>query len=40
MVDVERTVRDLIVEAGLMTEEEVDRVLSVESMTGPGIMGK
>lgn len=35
-----RTVRELILEAGLMKEEEVDRILSVESMTGPGIMGK
>jgi aspartate ammonia-lyase len=35
-----RTIRDLALERGLLTAEDLDRILSVEAMTRPGIPGK
>jgi aspartate ammonia-lyase len=35
-----RSVRDLVLERGLMTAAQLDRVLSAEAMTRPGIAGK
>jgi aspartate ammonia-lyase len=35
-----RSIRDLVLERGLMNEAQLDRVLSVEAMTRPGIAGK
>jgi Fumarase C C-terminus./Lyase. len=35
-----RPVRNLIVEKGVLTEEELNRVLNPEDMTRPGILGK
>jgi aspartate ammonia-lyase len=35
-----RSIRDLVLERGLMNEQQLDRVLSVEAMTRPGIAGK
>ena len=34
-----RSVRDVVVEMGLLTDEELDQVLDVRSMTEPGIPG-
>jgi fumarate hydratase class II len=34
-----RTIREVVLDEGLMTEEEVDRVLDVEAMTRGGILG-
>jgi aspartate ammonia-lyase len=35
-----RPVRELVVERGLLTRDEIDRILSVEAMTRPGIAGQ
>ncbi|MFN2446538.1 MAG: aspartate ammonia-lyase [Vicinamibacterales bacterium] len=35
-----RTIRELVLERGLMPPEELDRILSVDAMTRPGIVGK
>jgi aspartate ammonia-lyase len=35
-----RTIRDLVLERGLLDADTVDRVLSVESMTRGGIVGR
>jgi aspartate ammonia-lyase len=35
-----RSIRDLVLERGLMDAAQVDRILSVEAMTRPGIAGK
>jgi aspartate ammonia-lyase len=35
-----RPIRDLVLERGLMNAEQLDRILSVEAMTRPGIAGK
>jgi aspartate ammonia-lyase len=35
-----RTIRDLALERGLLTADDLDRILSVEAMTRPGIPGK
>jgi aspartate ammonia-lyase len=35
-----RTIRDLALERGLLTAADLDRILSVEAMTRPGIPGK
>jgi aspartate ammonia-lyase len=35
-----RSLRELVLERGLLSAEELDRVLSVESMTRPGIVGE
>jgi aspartate ammonia-lyase len=35
-----RSLRELVLERGLLSPEELDRVLSVESMTRPGIVGE
>jgi aspartate ammonia-lyase len=35
-----RTIRELALERGLLTAEDLDRILSVEAMTLPGIPGK
>jgi aspartate ammonia-lyase len=35
-----RTIRDLALERGLLTVDDLDRILSVEAMTRPGIPGK
>jgi fumarate hydratase class II len=34
-----RTVRDVVVEKGYLTEEEADRLLNVQSLTEGGIQG-
>ena len=35
-----RPIRDLVLEHGLMNAAELDRILSAEAMTRPGIAGK
>jgi fumarate hydratase class II/aspartate ammonia-lyase len=35
-----RSIRDLVLERGLMDAQQLDRILSVEAMTQPGIAGK
>jgi aspartate ammonia-lyase len=35
-----RSIRDLVLERGLMDAKQLDRILSVEEMTQPGIAGK
>ncbi len=35
-----RSIRDVVLERGLMNREELDRILSVEAMTQPGIAGR
>ena len=35
-----RSIRDLVLERGLMDAQQLDRILSVETMTQPGIAGK
>ena len=35
-----RSIRDLVLERGLMDAQQLDRILSVEAMTRPGIAGK
>jgi len=35
-----RSIRDLVLERGLMNAQQLDRILSVEAMTQPGIAGK
>jgi aspartate ammonia-lyase len=35
-----RSIRDLVLERGLMKAAELDRILSAEAMTRPGIAGK
>jgi aspartate ammonia-lyase len=35
-----RTIRDLVLERGLLSVDEVDRILSAEAMTRPGIAGQ
>ena len=35
-----RSIRDLVLEHGLMKAAELDRILSAEAMTRPGIAGK
>jgi aspartate ammonia-lyase len=35
-----RSIRDLVLERGLMSESALDRILSVESMTRPGVAGR
>ena len=35
-----RPIRELVLERGLLTPEQLDRILSVEAMTQPGIPGK
>jgi aspartate ammonia-lyase len=35
-----RSIRDLVLERGLMDPEQLDRILSVEAMTRPGIAGE
>jgi aspartate ammonia-lyase len=35
-----RPIRDLVLERGLLSEEQVDRILSAEAMTEPGVAGK
>jgi len=35
-----RSIRDLVLERRLMETTEIDRILSVESMTRPGIAGE
>jgi len=35
-----RSIRDLVLERGLLDEAELDRILSVEAMTQPGIAGE
>jgi aspartate ammonia-lyase len=35
-----RTIRELALERGLLTKDDLDRILSVEAMTRPGIPGK
>lgn len=35
-----RTIRDLVLERGLLSAEELDRILSAEAMTRPGVPGR
>jgi aspartate ammonia-lyase len=35
-----KSIRDLVLERGLMDAQQLDRILSVEAMTQPGIAGK
>jgi aspartate ammonia-lyase len=35
----DRSIRDVVLERGLMSEADLDRVLSAEAMTRPGIVG-
>ena len=35
-----RSIRDLVLDRGLMKAAELDRILSAEAMTRPGIAGK
>jgi fumarate hydratase class II len=35
-----RSIRDLVLERGLMDAQQLDRILSVEAMTRPGIAGE
>jgi aspartate ammonia-lyase len=39
-VETGRPLRELVLERGLMSPDDLDRVLSVEAMTRPGIVGK
>jgi aspartate ammonia-lyase len=35
-----RTIRELVLERGLLTATELDRILSAEAMTRPGVPGR
>jgi aspartate ammonia-lyase len=39
-VETGKTIRALVLERGLLTDEELDRILSVEAMTTPGVPGR
>jgi aspartate ammonia-lyase len=35
----ERSIRDIVLERGLMAPDDLDRILGAEAMTRPGIAG-